>query len=68
MAKEHWLKLRDKNTKYFHACVKQRRQVNKIYGISDEGEVFCSHPAEVEKAFLVYFQCIFSTSNLVGMS
>jgi hypothetical protein len=27
-AKENWLKHRDKNSKYFHACANQRRHAN----------------------------------------
>ena len=68
MEKEHWLKLGENNTKYFHACVKQRRQSNKIYGIFYEGGIFYSNPLDVEMAFIEYFESMYSASNLVGMS
>jgi len=29
-AKQAWLQQEDKNSKYFHACVNQRRKVNEI--------------------------------------
>jgi hypothetical protein len=34
-AKENWLKHGDKNSKYFQACVRQRRRTNQITEIRD---------------------------------
>jgi hypothetical protein len=67
LAKEHWLKNGDKNTSYFHACVKQRRRANQISTIIDEGGTVCSTPDSVEEAFLNYFRNIFSTSTPSGL-
>jgi hypothetical protein len=63
LAKEHWLKAGDKNSKFFHACVKQHRRHNQIEEILDEGGVMCSTEDEVEKAFTSHFQHLFTTSN-----
>jgi hypothetical protein len=63
LAKEHWLKDGDKNTKFFHTCVKQRKRHNQIEEILDEGRVMCSTEDEVKKAFTGYFQHLFTTSN-----
>jgi hypothetical protein len=62
LAKEHWLKNGDKNTKYFHANVNQKRRSKHINKIFDENGVSCETEMEVEHAFLSYFQQLFSTS------
>jgi hypothetical protein len=62
-AKTDWLKQGDRNSKFFHACINQRRRANGIHSIADElGRVF-SNPKGVENAFLSYFQGLFSSSN-----
>jgi exonuclease III len=66
-AKEHWLKLGDKNTKFFHSCVKQRRRANTIQGIIDEHGRQVSTPSEIEEAFTSYFRNIFTSSNPTDM-
>jgi exonuclease III len=51
-----WLKEGERNTKFFHRTVIQRRHSNKItHLISDEGETIHSH-ADMEKTLLEYFQ------------
>jgi hypothetical protein len=47
-AKEHWLKDGDQNTKYFHACVKQRRKANQIFIVVDADGVLCNSAEIVE--------------------
>jgi Neuraminidase (sialidase) len=37
MAKVEWLKNGDRNTKYFHACSKQRMKKNLVSSIKDDG-------------------------------
>jgi hypothetical protein len=34
--KEDWLKYGDRNTKYYHACVKSKRSRNSVESIIDE--------------------------------
>ena len=63
----HWLKNGDKNTRFFHKCIKQRRKKNVISQIIDEEGRTWSSPREVEKAFSSYFQHIFTSSNPVGV-
>lgn len=36
IVKEHWLRYGDKKSKFFHACVKQRRRAKEISLIMDE--------------------------------
>jgi hypothetical protein len=61
-AKEHWLKMGDKNTKYFHSCVKARRKNNSIYSIVDlegrnhttpEAVDVTSHPNDTQYCLLL---------------
>jgi hypothetical protein len=47
-AKEHWLKDGDQNTKYFYACVKQRRKANQIFIVVDADGVLCNSAKIVE--------------------
>jgi len=67
-AKENWLKQGDKNSKHFHACVKQRRRTNQITEVRDVEGIVCSTPKAVEKAFLSYFQTLFTSDSLRGIS
>ncbi|XP_059433934.1 uncharacterized protein LOC132167054 [Corylus avellana] len=66
-AKEHWLKSGDKNTKFFHASVNQRRRMNHIVLIEDKAGNLCTTPESINRAFTDYFQNIFSTSNPYGL-
>lgn len=66
-AKEQWLKLGDKNSKYFHACAYQRSRRNKIDRIVDEGGTVCTSPEEIENAFIHYYQNLFSSAAPEGL-
>jgi hypothetical protein len=62
-AKIEWLEKGDRNSKFFHACINQRRRANGIHSIADEsGRVF-SDPEEIEDAFVSYFRALFVSSN-----
>lgn len=62
LAKEHWLKLGDKNSRYFHACVKQRQKASKIECISDGEGRWQSSPEAIQTAFIEHFQQPFTSS------
>ncbi|XP_059436514.1 uncharacterized protein LOC132169501 [Corylus avellana] len=66
-AKMHWLKNGDKNTRFFHECVKQRRRKNIISQIDDEEGRRWSNPREVERAFCSYYQNLFTSLHLTGV-
>jgi exonuclease III len=62
-AKTEWLKAGDQNSRFFHACINQRRRANSIQRIMDDtGNIF-STPEDIEGAFLRHFQGLFQTSN-----
>jgi hypothetical protein len=62
-AHKDWLKYGDMNSKYFHACVNQRRRSNKILRIVDEEGVACENLELVEEAFVSHFRAVLNSSN-----
>jgi hypothetical protein len=59
-AKEDWLRIGDRNTKYFHACANQCKRRNTIGMIRDmDGQEFTT-PKGIEKAFINYYKQLFS--------
>ncbi|XP_059451259.1 uncharacterized protein LOC132182067 [Corylus avellana] len=68
LAKEHWLKLGDKNSKYFYARVKQRQKASKIQCISNGEGRWHTSPEAVQTAFIEHFKNIFTMSQPVGIS
>jgi exonuclease III len=59
-AKEMWLKNGDRNTRYYHECVKARRRANRISEILDDSGQKWRTPGEVESAFVRYFSNMFA--------
>lgn len=58
----------DKNTRFFHECVNQRRKTNIIKKIrSENGQEFTLTENMVDQ-FQNYFQDLFSTSNPMGVN
>jgi hypothetical protein len=55
--------MRDKNSKFFHACASQRRSNNYISAIWDEEGTKRDSPEAVEEAFIDYFTKVFTSSN-----
>jgi hypothetical protein len=66
-AKTEWLKAGDRNSRYFHACIAQRRRNNKISCIIDEAGVVHASEEKIEAAFIDYYRDLFSTSNPMGL-
>jgi hypothetical protein len=67
MSKQEWLQHGDKNSKFFHASVNQRKNKNVINSISNSGGVNVSDPVEVEGAFLHHFRTLFKAMPTEGM-
>lgn len=63
-AKVDWLKFGDKNNKYFHACVNQRRKGNKIRNIIDEQGQKWETQKEIGIAFTNFYSNLFSTEGV----
>ncbi|XP_042972954.1 uncharacterized protein LOC122304756 [Carya illinoinensis] len=62
-AKVHWLTHGDRNTKFYHTCVNQRRKKNSIKQIVDgEGRVLSSKE-EVVSGFRHHFNKVYQSSN-----
>jgi hypothetical protein len=62
-AKVEWLKAGDKNSKFFHACIAQRRRANQIGCITDETGAVFSSTETIKAAFINYFKGLFASSN-----
>ncbi|KAI9108280.1 hypothetical protein K1719_020763 [Acacia pycnantha] len=54
-----WLKCGDKNTKFFHNSVIQRRQRNKILRLKNDRGVWLEEREEINKAFRLFYQSLF---------
>jgi hypothetical protein len=67
MSKQEWLQHGDKNSKFFHASVNQRKNKNVINSISNSGGVNVSDPVEVEGALLHHFRTLFVAMPTEGM-
>ncbi|GJY94381.1 RNA-directed DNA polymerase, eukaryota [Tanacetum coccineum] len=65
-AHSHWDIEVDKNTKYFHGLINQRRRQQMVKGVMIEG-VWCSEPVQVKQAFFDFFEQKFQDheSNVV---
>jgi 23S rRNA maturation mini-RNase III len=62
-AKENWLKNGDRNIKYFHACANQPSKKNVINEVSDKDGRSYATQADIENAFVHYFQELFTTGD-----
>jgi hypothetical protein len=63
-----WLKDGDKNTKFFHGKVGQRKRTNEIKKIKDENGRWWHGYDNVEHVFSKYYSDMFTTSNPSGMA
>ncbi|KAG5521808.1 hypothetical protein RHGRI_034138 [Rhododendron griersonianum] len=62
-----WLKNGDKNTKFFHASVMQRRAGNRISGIEVANGNWTSDPQEVQAEFQHFFAGLFTAGPSLQM-
>jgi hypothetical protein len=67
-AKESWLQLGDRNTKYFHACATQKKQRSQILKIKDTTGQWCYTQEDIEEAFVAYYTEPFTTGNEMDMT
>ena len=58
-SRELWLKLGDKNTKFFHLSTIIRRKRNSIDAIRDDNGVWITEGNSIRNAFLVHFKNLF---------
>lgn len=65
-AKVHWLQNGNRNIKLFHLYTNQRKKANHICEVKDAARVNCHSPEEISRAFLEYFQSIFSSWGFIG--
>jgi len=63
-AQQNWLQYGDKNSKYLHACVNQRRKTNLIQKIRSVEEVKFFEPRNIEVVFLSYYKDLFRSRRL----
>jgi hypothetical protein len=63
-AKEDWLKMGDRNTRFFHACASEKRRQNRVGFIMDERGQRWESQAKIENAFVVYFSKLFTKGTL----
>ena len=57
-----WLKCGDRNTRFFHSTVTQRRRRNRIEGLRDE-RVWYDSQEDLERVILNYFSSIYSMDH-----
>ncbi|XP_041003991.1 uncharacterized protein LOC121249346 [Juglans microcarpa x Juglans regia] len=62
-AKQRWLKDGDRNTKYFHKCASQRKQMNRIKHIKNGNGIVTFNKDEIARTFQEYYQSLFSSSK-----
>ncbi|XP_042958141.1 uncharacterized protein LOC122293703 [Carya illinoinensis] len=65
-AKQHWLKLGDRNTHFFHQQASQRRRTNTVRSIEDQQGRVVANQAGIGEVFTGYFSTLFSTSCPTG--
>ncbi|XP_062114585.1 uncharacterized protein LOC133825691 [Humulus lupulus] len=62
-SKVNWLKFGDDNTVFFHACLKQRKEVNRIASfVSDKGQLIENYE-EVVAHFLSHFRSVLGSQS-----
>nr|XP_027089582.1 uncharacterized protein LOC113710661 [Coffea arabica] len=62
-ARSKWLKEGDKNTAYFHACVKTRRKRNQITSLQKGNGEWCSDNQQIIQEICRYYEDLYTTSQ-----
>ncbi|XP_019096517.1 PREDICTED: uncharacterized protein LOC104768075 [Camelina sativa] len=58
-----WMKLGDKNSKYFHALTKQRRARNRITGLFNRDDIWSTEDVDICHTAVSYFEDLFTSTN-----
>ena len=58
-----FLKEGDRNTRYFHSKASQRFRRNRILGLRNEANVWCSDDSQIKEIATQYYQDLFSSSH-----
>jgi exonuclease III len=66
-AKQNWYQNGDRNTPFFHAWADHRRRINHISRIVDEEGWIWSKKKEIPKAFIEFYQKLFTSEGTQGM-
>lgn len=61
MAKRNWYNMRDKNTKFFHACANQWKKRNQILSIIDGQSILRVDQKGIAEAFNGHFEKVYKT-------
>ncbi|OMP06477.1 hypothetical protein CCACVL1_01552 [Corchorus capsularis] len=61
--KTHWLKVRDRNTRFFHAVASSRKQKKQILSIKEDARNTHTEQTGIMSTFTNYFKGVFTTSN-----
>ena len=67
-ARIDWLREGDKNTKFFHACVKERRRKNRMLNIQREDGTWTNSEEELRMEVADYYRGLFSSSGSEGIT
>lgn len=61
-SRELFLKCGDRNTSYFHSKASQRFRRNRILGLKNNQNVWCTEAPQIKSIAFEYYQSLFSTS------
>nr|XP_027122295.1 uncharacterized protein LOC113739247 [Coffea arabica] len=67
-ARIDWLREGNKNTKFFHPCVKGRRRKNRMLNIQREDGTWTKNEEELGKEVADYYRVLFSSSGSEGLA
>ena len=62
-SKVHWYREGDKNTKFFHARVFDRKKKNTILGLWNDVGQWCEGKADITATTMAYFEKIYTTTH-----